>query len=678
MATNAQLLSSLSGDDEEEKRERRSNQDLLASMSAPEEPMKSPLQAALTTAKSGAREALQGLTFGAADEIESGVASMFGEDYGQYKSEIEADRQKYKEAHPGYAMMANVGGGMLNPVNKFGAGSGVLANAGIDLGLGGLSGVMSADEDESRVKEGLMGAAEGVVGGQVMRGLMGAGKSIIGSNRNVQVDTPEGFVPYHQAADDTKPSFLRMMYQQMAAPGSGGQRLREQQRTVLGRAKDKVGALKDQAALSVKSKKKDIRRGTMDAINQDKEALDTFMSGTDATYRKKIAQGALPDNMNPEASQQIVAMMETDPQKAAGILKEQWGENGFMAIKQRSFDVDPSKIASEIAGDMPTHMDDSLPMINKILKSKLEPAVTFGPPVPAGWKHGAPFTNASSYPTEGSISGKDLIDARNEFRFMVNNMGDDSKEALMKAGYSRAADKLDDHIRAQLPDNMLGQYDNELKKWGVFLSARDAASKAGVDRQGLFGPTDILRSERSNLGARFAEGRSPLKKASQALQQKQKQAGKNLKKTVARRNIEKEDALDIASKTPEALENLIKSSENDFADLARKASNEPKSVWQTTLANLALSSPVIGVIGLMGGPMAALAATPATAFVVARTFGTALATPKVQRYFAGNTAFQKKLKGHLLKMPEAQRKVVYQQSVGAIRTWFEQNFEEML
>ncbi len=675
MGVNDDILNSLF--DDEEKKKQGTNAALLDEL-FPEErqPQKLPTpgEQALINAKAGLRNAAQGLTFGAADEMEAYIADLFGGDYDQYRKEIEDERATYVEDYPKSAFVGGVSGGLLNPINKFGAGSGVLANAGIDTALGAATGALSAREGESRGEEALYGAGEGLIGGQLMRGLVGGAKGLFGTGRNVELDTPEGFTPYHMAGDDTDPGFLRWVYQQMVGPGSGGGKLRQQQRDVVGTAEDTYQELKKQAKLEIKSNKKQIRREAGDLINQDKRALTESVGNAQAGYRNQIAQQSLPDALPPEQMQEISSSMQTDPQRAIGMLQDLWARNGFQNIKQLEFNLEPDALIREAVKDIPSHMDESIPIIRKIMTSELGRGVDLDVPIPTGRAGGAPtYAGAKDI---GKISGTDLIQTRNELRFLVNAMGDDGREALTKAGLARAADKIDDQIRKQLPDNMRGQYDDELKRWGVFLTARDAAGKAGVDRQGLFDATDILRAEKSNLGARFAGGKSALRKSAQSLQRQEKSAQEGLEQTIAARKIGREDALDIASDTPEALEDLIDTSKQRFEDLQRRSGMEPRSFWQTNLANLALTSPIHAVTALMTSG-ASLFATPLAAYPMAKALGSALSSPKTQRYFAGNTQWQKFLKKGIDKMPKEQRQKVFQSTVGALRTWMQQNYEDL-
>ena len=621
------------------------------------------------------REAASGITFGGYDEMkgmEQGFyAKLRGEDYDEAydkeKKRVEDLQAQYQEEFPGASTAANVAGGMLLPLPK---GGGAMKNMAVDASTGFSSGYLSAEEGD-RIMGGLEGAATGLGLGRAMATMGSVGSGIIGHGKRIAQDLGdkiEEFIPIHLAGDKSNP-LLRNFYQKIVAPSTGGDELIEQQARVIAREEENLARSMQSGKESVARQKAEVDAIKRASVEELEGQSGQAVARQQTQYRSDIAKQSMPPGSTAKESEAIQAAMLQDPQTGMGMLKHQWTEKGFQNIKTREFEISEEALLKEIFDDLPVHMQDIYPRASQMIKSSIGKKAKAPP-------RGLEF-NADGNPIlvrgEGAdkISGEALMNARNELRFMVNALGDDGEAALQKAGYAKAANKIDDIIKRQLPKNMRAAYEDELTKWGVFLTARDATGKAGVRKQGMFDADDILTAEKSNVGARFSEGRSPLYKSAQAQQRAAAQEGKALKRAVEKRKDEFKVAREDV-KTPAAIQKEINNFDEKVKTYKRKAAAESKSPYQAAFANVILTSPIHAVATGLGGP-GGLFASGVTTPITATAIGKWFARPSVQRYFAGQTGMQKSIKASIDKMEPKAREALFSAMPVAIRNEYIMN-----
>ena len=581
-------------------------------------------------------------------------------------------------------MVGGIAGGTLNPLNRLG-GTSFIKDVGIDAALGGVTGALAAEEGER-----LEGASEGSLWGAGlgagMRGLQEAGNVALKLGKDIggkMVDAAGNFIPVHLAADD--PSLLRSFYQKIVSnvPG-GGDVLMKQQRAATDIVEEQVETATDAAKIAkrdaiaeVRTEQKrakqllaeeedTARRALKLQSDQAKEQTETALTKTidqaDAQYRAGIVQQSLPEGATPEQVQALTESLSVDPQASIGELHQLWNANGFRYIKDADFVADAKSIYKSIADKMPSSMKDSLPTIKRMVDDYVGKATkskqVFDP------KTGALYETATR-----DIKGDDLMNARNEFRYLVNNMGDDSKAALEKAALARAADEIDDVIRKQLDPKLLDVYESELTRWGNFLTTRGAAGRAGTTKGGRFDADDILASERSQRGAQFSEGKTPLRRSAQAQQVARKgletQSKQGLDRSVAtlrrqaenvgqpksvtnqqKNHIDEQaqaslEAIELRTMRPDA---GLKKINEQLEDFRRKAASDSKTPYQAQFAIAALSAMSIWQFGI---------GSTAGAIVTAYGIGHGLARPGMQRYLAGQTGWQQAMTAAIRGMEPA-------------------------
>ena len=124
-------------------------------------------------AKAAGQGALQGASFGFADELEAAARSAFGEKtYDETIKEVRDRYKKYEEKNPGVSLVSNIAGGFLVPgmgLARAAKGASALSAVGRGAAAGALTAAGNTEEDLLS-EEGVSDVAKGAIGGGVMSG----------------------------------------------------------------------------------------------------------------------------------------------------------------------------------------------------------------------------------------------------------------------------------------------------------------------------------------------------------------------------------------------------------------------------------------------------------------------------------------------------------------------------
>ena len=560
------------------------------------------------------RAALQGMTMGFSDELGAlagaGIAkgaqffnddeTDFGDIYDQMKSRINQERGAYEEAHPAEALALNFGGGMLTggiggskvlgakAMQNAGTLKKTLALTALGATEGGIAGAGSAKEGER-----LQGAGRGATIGAVLPLAMGGGRSIMDvvSNRRVQrelADTAGNFLPINQAADEG--SIIGNIYQKIIGPSFGGQKLRNQNRSVLNRATrafDESKAAKETAKTT------------------GKQDLESILRGTGK-------ERSLPSNVSEEFKTKI---LQSDGHEAIENINKAWS-NGFEMVKNKNFKVNPKDLVKEVMDDLDTPMDSEFAgRIGGMIKQKIGKGFTADTATP-DVKYLTKGMGSQKAPNveldEGMVDGQWLMQARNKLRMAANDLSDEGASALEIRALKSSAKKIDDLIRKNLDENDLAAFDQELTNWGNYQAVKKATRKAGTTKQGKYEPQELLQASRTNQPRKFDEGKAPFQTEAQALQVKQ------------------DGIIDRASKQIEFDESALK-------EVKDKLPNLNPDPWTKSVSTATIGAPLLAPLPIDNITKAA--STIPLGFGV----GKLASTETGQRMVAGQTQLQKTL-----------------------------------
>ena len=236
------------------------------------------------------------------------------------------------------------------------------------------------------------------------------------------------------------------------------------------------------------------QRGRLDAEQvsanqkaaQDAAAARQLAESNAAAEKYALTQNFHEENFAsatpPNAAVQLDGMT---PQEAVEALRPHWA-NAFTGVKAREFDIDPDEIVASItrANNQPG-LDQQLTKVLNRLRYTLDGRAA------------------------GKISGEDLMQARNDLRMVVNDkMGATGVDAVEREALRRGAEEIDNVLMSQMDDTTIlpsgltekGEYVNELKAYGNWVSLEKATNKAANTRGGLFTPEQQIASQ--NTGAK--------------------------------------------------------------------------------------------------------------------------------------------------------------------------------
>ena len=635
--------------------------------------------------KDRVRAGLQGLTLNTADElgavagatmakIDQAVTGRGDQSWNEIRGEMQdqfaGERERYREAAPGEALalelaggLATGGAGLARTVGKTALTRG-LARGGTIAGESALAGGASV---EGGLEERLAGARTGAALGLATAGLAkGAGSALKGvTKRRVAQELGKGedFIPINLADE----GMLGKFYRNFLGKTYGGSEVLTAQGTRLGgkvsreleRAAEKSGALKNTLAAEQKAAKAAAARESADFIGRERRLIDNEAAqlqsklgkATEAeanTFRNRATQSVIPD----DATDLKVAVVGMEPLEARGAINKWFKKNMFSGVKGENFkwnntfssrldDVlgkDPG-MALELAGEV-----GKLPgMAAKMQAAAMKVSKGLSPDEATT----AAFRKVMKDP---DISGDALLAIRNTFARPANA----ARDAWRAGGLREIRDVFDREIRDQLKDTnpqALAQFDNHLSKWGANRTYNKAVDKAFDKRAGRFGPDDWLSSSKKYPDAPGVGTARASRAATEGLQGQADTAGAQFKKRVAalkeQAGTVKKRALSKSTRAIKAAERKAKATNRlDRAKAAQKKFKNLSPEERTSGLSAALTTASLGVgpsaaLGaVVGGPLGALAGTAMSLGTGSRV-ARGLASPSVQRMFAGQTGTQK-------------------------------------
>ena len=528
----------------------------------------------------------QGMSFGFADEAGSAIAALaaktlggsdeaFGDIYDQMMQSEQNKRKVYAEAHPKENMLLNIAGGigsggvgLAKTVGKLASGTlkekAIKAAAtGVGGALeGGVAGAGSADQGK-RLEGAGEGAAWGGGGATVLGGLGKAARAAADMLSKRRVDrslvSPQGnFTPLNIADE----GWLGNAYRNLIGRAYGGGDITKQSKDVVRRADANLKSSDDELVSKV------FRDSTPNSFNAD----DLDMSNPDAAFEQ---------------------------------LNDAWKTNAFSEIKGSRLTLDEDELISGVLDQMDDPaLRDYSPELIKDLKYYISPNLKremIDPPKEQAFKSGA-YGDVKPVPatasSRGEIDGEELLNARNKLRMEINAAGNEPKDRLKKAAYSKTVEQIDKIIRPQLSDVDLAAFDADLSGYRKFNILADAKSRGARTGEEAFTPKQLQSAATVGKGREAAEGTVPFQQEARA-------------ETVRNAALTK------------------------AAAKARERTPPQSSGIQQAIQTSMLGGPLTALSGLGFTPAAAAATAPlgaATANILAR--------PNTQRILAGQTAPQ--------------------------------------
>ena len=384
----------------------------------------------------------------------------FGDRYEMYRDDERKVQEDFADQNSGLALGLELGGSLLSPVNYVGPGlqaaktAGAL-RAGAQIGArgaveGAVTGAGAAEDDT------LTGAIRGGTLGGVLGATLGGGGRAL-TSRKIDEELisdaalaqakkirktqgkeaadqflEDSFTPIHMTKDD---NILTDTYREGVGRIAGAaSKLRNQEKSFVKSAKAAAKAAKTQ---------------TKEALDEiaDRPAFTESMKAIETeAARAQAKQGVSQAIIDTPTGQKLWDEIDSekfDPEKVATKLREHWKKHGFKEVKQMSFDVDDELI--------------------DILK-----------------KHYPEDDVAES--VRKKMSGKALMDLRNEFRIAANK-----PTPSMKGKEAREfADEIDVWMKSRMEggkDGALAQrFQDELDTWGEYQAYRRGLRRQDAGR----------------------------------------------------------------------------------------------------------------------------------------------------------------------------------------------------
>ena len=639
-----------------------------------------------------------------------GAKSLSGEDL--YKHILRGEQQATqagRERYPYATAGAEVAGSILtpNPAGKLQAATGALGagfratKAAVE---GGTAGYFAEDVDNRTASDALTGAAVGLGFQGTFEGLgWMVNKTTSRKIEQDLVDKETGeFTPITLAANDADKSEspLRAFYAELVAPSFGAQRvIREQEEKIIApyRLREfiiseevkkvipqanktiKELELKHKKVISEYTKRREAllnlppqeRQAAMEELDltfskdirdlshRSEEAIKT----AEDTFRVSVMTASLPVSMDKAFGKALDAA--PNPNAALALIDNQWSNNGFSMVNDRSFQIpksafDPDTFNNDLKDFAPDIRERMMPLI-KLANSELDSIVN------SGW-----------------VKGQDLTKLRTMFRQRINSLGDEGQDAATKAAYSVVADRIEKTIRGQLKGDKLGSYLDELKAYKTYTIFKNAVEQKSkkTGQHGAFSADDwmfalgkVSKKDRQQGEGLFRENAESLgklvKKETEAQQQAADNVGKELTKQKAKekakeraslerlkaetkdrlnrlksRQASQRDVIAIAAeeKKLNELEPKLNQAKQEYAELKGKALDNKVNWFKSMVTTGMLGSGSGAMLGAVTGePVIGGVAGLALGMTTARN----LASPTAQRVAAGQTAPQQAVQSFL-------------------------------
>ena len=438
----------------------------------------------------------QGLSFGFADEIGSAMAAAvaslgsdasFSDIYASMMESEKAKRDAYKKSHPKEAIALEIAGGLatggagvgraaattaakkaLPKAASLAKGGGVAATEGAIQGFGSTDGSL-----KDRLSGAKTGAAFGA-GAKLGMDVIGKGAKTAlnqATKRRVTQELGKGddFVPINLA--DREGAFGEF-YKNTVGRAYGGSDIAKQTRVVRDKASQEIAE-------------------------------------TDAQFVEKVFKKSTPEGFDADT------LSMHSPETALGELGDAWKNSSFQSVKGRDFKVNDKELMDEIvaAVDDPALRDSTNGILETVRKKISKPMSRDMIPPPEGRQYTSSGVGVKKVPPTasdvGTIGGKDIMEARNWFKRNIQRSTTDPTTKLQNAAYAKAANAIDDRIRAQLDGDELQSFDTELDNWGkwsVLEESMNRAGKAGID---IPTPKMVLQSSTGRRPKQAGLGTAP-------------------------------------------------------------------------------------------------------------------------------------------------------------------------
>lgn len=503
----------------------------------------------------GALIFIEGATLGWSDEIGVGLASLAvsattdetrEEAYDRLKKDYDAMQAGFATRQPAAATGLELAGAIVSPVTKVLAPvkaassiTGMVARAGTEGAIYGAGKSETGAGARELLTDAGWGAGFGAAGGAVF----GAPAWLFKRKIDAPLDTPEGFKPITLAADKDKSSeaILQSFYRDVVGPSFGGggviraqeekivaplvqqQKAREEavkafDKQIKKESIEATAALNnaiDDLGLQVSRKISDAReeakvvsdvlkgnysrlidRQTGQVIARQTAQLKNNLDSTTDMFRLQAFSKSLPASIK---KTDVADIMEApNPNAAMQKLEDQWSRVGFESIKTRSYQVDPKKVAQEMAERLSADTTVRLMMESSgQLNNLIENTVAL----------------LADKTVKGRISGEDLASLRSSFGTAAAAKSDAGGMSAIQQYILRDMQSvLDGVVTKNLSGDRLAKFEADKAAWATHSVLRDAVAKASTKagREGRFTPDEWLQSAKTNSPRQARQGRAPL------------------------------------------------------------------------------------------------------------------------------------------------------------------------
>ena len=660
---------------------------------------------------------LEGLTFNLSDEALNGAEAgyealvtgrSFGEVYDEKKAIYKDRIATARENNPNAALAAEVGGAFASPVNFMGKVKGMGQLFGRALGEGAVAGFGSSEDMETAVGDTFKGALTGATTTAAFQSLGFAFNKLTKNKLESLTDSNGNVMPITLARplDEEAPvSFAQQFYRDIVSPSLGSS-VRQQEKTyispftadlavkkdsykaaekelltvtgkateelqsatqaadrVLKTAKQEVniqtGELESALAAPYTILKNDVKSG--ERLSRATKAIKESVETAQSHFRLLAFDVSMPSFMRTAAGEATLKNLHKaeDTNNAFAVLQKAWSEQGFNAIKGRSYDIDVNKFSSNIAAKVKNNPDSNVAFetqgsLNTTIKAyvkQIEAAVV-----------------------NGKVDGDLLSKIRSDLGSASFNTATDSVSLGRSIVLRELKNEIESLIIPQLTTKQATAFQADKDAWAGFKVLQNVVQKRSKGGEvGLFNAKDwgdsiatvnkyaagigkgALRKESVEVTRMSKAADAAVDKATKKLTNKietrqKKEVGK-IKAKKAREIIKLEEDTALAKiqmrKDPSRLEDIAKNTEAvnlakiemDEASAHLKDLNSLKSIQNPTIYHQKAAMQVTGVLGSVGG---VLKGTAKAAVNVASALGTTqvASTPFIQKIAAKQTGVQ--------------------------------------
>jgi hypothetical protein len=618
-----------------------------------------------------------------AREVSVGKDQSAMDRYRMYRDDEREHMAEYEDKHGKEAMALSLFGGVASPVNLIAPTKGITLGSALARGAteGAVAGLGESEAETAGglLKDAAIGGGTGMAATTALRGLGAVGRVVSGrgsgwrgSRAIHEMGSGEDFMPLHLADEKGNAGAI---YRNTFGRSWGGKRtLAQQEAPFVDASKssmlaserylDDVKAGTKHAKVRVAEGLKRAKEDAADTLERETRDLTAARSQLDAetvvgladderNFRHLAGQESVPDDFRVDVlSDDEGNMLDMDNVHAvAGALRKFWNKSAFKMVKERQFEWDNDLIpdVKRMFADDPNlalTIEDA-PGLVESLASRLGLKEAGRLDAVMRMMRGE-GDNASAladvlYNPSVKIDGDALMELRNVFAKMASSNSDNAR------GMRRIKDRFDEMIRAQLPDDALVQFNEQLNRYATYLGYQKSAV-AARKKAGRFSAEDWLTQIKS-LG-RTGEGAGPLQAQADDVVARASSTARSSVEDKAARDLDKLAAADrkkqatraAATKAAELRENIERSDAipdaqaakdravEKFRDLARLTTPEQATGLSELLTTRALGSAVPTPASLRNGI--------ATSVLTGSGVGRLGVTQPVQRFVGGQTKAQ--------------------------------------